>query len=39
MKLFNVQERVTYQKSITQFKKSVLDIATKEINEYTELEV
>lgn len=39
MKLFNVQERATYQKSTAQFKRSVLDIAIKEINEYTELEV
>lgn len=39
MKLFNVQERVTYQKSTALFKKTVLDTAISEINEYTELNV
>lgn len=39
MKLFNVEERVTYQKSTAQFKRSVLDVAIEEINKYTELEV
>jgi len=39
MKLFNVGERVTYQKSTAQLKRSVLDVAIEEINKYTELEV
>lgn len=39
MKLFNVQERVTYQKSTALFKKTVLDTAISEINEHTELDV
>lgn len=39
MKLFNVQERVTYQNSTALFKKTVLDTAIAEINEYTELDV
>ena len=39
MKLFNVEDRITYQKSTGQFKRGVLDVAIKEINEYTELEI
>ena len=39
MKLFNVEERVTYQKSTALFKRTVLDTAINEINEHTELEV
>jgi len=37
--LFNVEERKTYQKSVSQFKRGVLDVAIKEINYYTELDV
>jgi len=39
MLLFSVENRKTYQKSTAQFKRGVLDIAIKEINELTELEV
>lgn len=39
MKLFNVQERATYLKSTALFKKTVLNTAIAEINEYTELDV
>ena len=39
MKLFNVEDRKTYQKSTAQFKRGVLDVAVGEINEHTELEV
>lgn len=39
MKLFGVEERITYQKSTAQLKRGVLDIAIEEINKYTELEV
>ena len=39
MKLFNVEERMTYQRSTAQFKRGVLDVAIKEINEHTELDV
>lgn len=39
MRLFNVEDRVTYQRSTALFKTSVLDVAIKEINDYTELEV
>jgi len=39
MKLFSVENRVTYQKSTAQLKRTVLDTAIGEINEYTELEV
>lgn len=37
--LFNVQDKKTYQKFIGRFKESVLNVAIKEINEYTELDV
>lgn len=39
LQLFNVQERKTYQRSISDFKRGVLDVAIKEINQYTELDV
>lgn len=39
MKLFNVEDRVTYQNNTNRLKNSVLDVAIEEINEYTELEV
>ncbi len=39
MKLFNVESRVTYQNSTAQLKRTVLDVAVKEINEHTELDV
>lgn len=39
MKLFNVENRKTYRNHTGLFKKYVLDVAIKEINEHTELEV
>lgn len=39
MKLFGVEERITYQKNTSDFKKMVLDVAIEELNRYTELEV
>lgn len=39
MKLFNVENRVTYKRSTSEFKRGVLDVAIREINEYTELDV
>ena len=39
MKMFNVEDRVTYQRSTSEFKRGVLDIAIREINAHTELEV
>lgn len=38
LQLFNVQERKAYQR-IGNFKQRVLDVAIKEINQYTELDV
>lgn len=39
MRLFGVEGKKTYQKNTSDFKKMVLDVAIKEINKYTELEV
>lgn len=39
LRLFNVQDRITYQKNTGRFKGSVLDVAINEINKYTELDV
>lgn len=39
MRIFGVENKKTYQKNTSDFKKTVLDIAIAEINEYTELEV
>lgn len=39
MKLFGVEDIKSYQKGTAHFKRRVLDVAIKEINEYTELEV
>lgn len=39
MRLFSVENRITYQKSTAQFKRAVLDVGINEINKYTELEV
>src|SRR5699024_4477854 len=39
LRLFNVQERKTYQQRTNEFKRYVLDVAVKEINKYTELDV
>lgn len=39
MKLFNVEDRKTYQSNTGLFKKYVLDIAIAEINEHTEIQV
>lgn len=39
MKLFGVESTKTYAGNTAQFKRGVLDIAIKEINKYTELEV
>lgn len=39
MKLFNVEDRITYINSTAQFKRGVLDVAINEINKHTELEV
>lgn len=37
--LFNVKDRKSYKRSTAEFKRAVLDVAIKEINEHTELEV
>lgn len=39
MKLFGVEDKKTYQNNTSKFKNTVLDVAIKEINTYTELEV
>lgn len=39
MKLFGVEKTKTYAENTAQFKRGVLDVAIKEINEYTELNV
>lgn len=39
MKMFNVEDRATYQRSTSEFKRGVLDVAIKEINQHTELDV
>lgn len=39
MKLFSVEDRKTYQKSTSEFKRGVLNVAIDEINKHTELEV
>ena len=39
MRLFGVADKKTYQKNTGDFKKMVLDVAIREINKYTELEV
>lgn len=39
MNLFGVEHRKTYQKNTGDFKRTVLDVAITEINNYTELEV
>ena len=39
MRLFNVEERVSYQKSTAQFKRSVLNVSIAELNEHTELKI
>jgi len=39
MKLFAVEDRRTYQKSTSEFKRGVLNVAIGEINKFTELEV
>ena len=39
MKLFGVEKVKTYLENTAQFKRAVLDVAVKEINEYTELQV
>lgn len=39
MHLFNVHDKKTYQSHTGLFKKTVLDVAIKEVNKYTELEV
>lgn len=39
MRLFGVTDKKTYQKNTGDFKKMVLDVAIREINKYTELEV
>jgi len=39
MKLFSVENKKSYQTNTARFKQSVLDIAVKELNKYTELEV
>src|SRR5699024_2689000 len=39
MKLFAVEDRKTYQKSTSEFKRGVLDVAIDDINKFTELEV
>lgn len=39
MKLFNVEDVVSYQKNTSLFKSKVLNLAIKEINEHTELDV
>lgn len=39
MNLFSVEDKKTYQNNTNRFKKSVIDVAIEELNEYTELEV
>ena len=39
MKLFAVEDRKTYQKSTSEFKRGVLNVAIEDINKFTELEV
>jgi plasmid replication initiation protein len=39
MKLFEVDDKKSYQSNTSLFKKKVLDVAANEINEHTELEV
>lgn len=39
MELLNVEKRKSYQASTAEFKRSVLNVAIREINEYTELDV
>ncbi len=39
MKLFNVEDRMTYIKSTAQFKRGVLDVAIDEVNQYSEYDV
>src|SRR5699024_5579008 len=39
LKLFAVEDKKTYQNSTAQFKRTVLDVAIKEINEFTEIKV
>jgi plasmid replication initiation protein len=39
MSLFCVEDKKTYQKNTGRFKQAVLDLAIKEINEYTEIEI
>lgn len=39
MKLFGVEDKKTYQNNTGKFKSTVLDVAIKEINTYTELDV
>src|SRR5699024_1127928 len=39
MKLFAVEDRKTYQKSTSEFKRGVLNVAIDEVNEFTELEI
>ncbi|HEY4551459.1 MAG TPA: replication initiation protein [Bacillus sp. (in: firmicutes)] len=39
MRLFNVDDRKTYQTNTGKFKQAVLDVAITELNKYTELEV
>lgn len=39
MKLFGVEDKVTYQKNTSRFKASVLDVAISEINKFTEIEI
>lgn len=39
MNLFAVEDKKTYQNNTNRFKKSVLDVAVREINEFTEIEV
>jgi len=39
MKLFAVENRKTYQKSTSEFKRGVLNVAIDEVNKFTELEV
>src|SRR5699024_3180771 len=38
-RLFAVENRKTYQKSTSEFKRGVLNVAIEEVNKYTELEV
>jgi plasmid replication initiation protein len=39
MRLFSVEKKKTYQKNTGDFKKTVLDVAITEINQYTEFDV